>query len=87
MATDAQASQLDDANSMSEILKILKCELGANAVVGGSAIGDKYAVDVSGENPRKPAAGMRPRTTTDQKMSSSGENTTGKKQARMRPLR
>jgi len=50
---------------MSDILKILKCELGGDAVVGGPDVGDKYAVDVSGENPRKPAAVILPRTTTD----------------------
>ena len=50
---------------MSEILKILSRELGANAVVSGLDIGDKYAVDVSGENPHIPAAVILPRTTED----------------------
>ncbi|MFP6828274.1 MAG: FAD-binding oxidoreductase [Gammaproteobacteria bacterium] len=50
---------------MSEILKILSRELGANVVVSGLDIGDKYAVDVSGENPHIPAAVILPRTTED----------------------
>jgi len=50
---------------MSEILKILSRELGANAIVSGLDIGDKYAVDVSGENPHIPAAVILPRTTED----------------------
>ena len=50
---------------MSEILTILSRELGANAIVGGSEMGDKYAGDVSGENPRNPVAVILPRTTTD----------------------
>jgi len=50
---------------MSEILKILSRELGANAIASGSDIGDKYAVDVSGENPHIPAAVILPRTTED----------------------
>ncbi len=50
---------------MSEILSALARELGADAVIGGAEISDKYAVDVSGENARKPIAVVLPKSTED----------------------
>ena len=39
--------------------------LGEDAVLSGPEVSDKYAVDVSGENPHKPVAVVLPRSTAD----------------------
>jgi len=50
---------------MSEIVSTLKRELGDDAVVQSPDVSDRYAADVSGENPRKPIAVVMPRSTDD----------------------
>lgn len=56
---------MDGADVMSELLTTLSRELGEDAVLGGPDVSDKYAVDVSGENPLKPIAVVLPRSTAD----------------------
>jgi FAD/FMN-containing dehydrogenase len=56
---------MDDADIMSDILTTLSRELGEDAVLDGPDVSDRYAVDVSGENPRKPVAVVLPRSTED----------------------
>ena len=43
----------------------LRRALGEDAVLSGPEVSDKYAVDVSGENPHKPVAVVLPRSTAD----------------------
>ena len=50
---------------MSELLMTLSRALGEDAVLSGPEVSDKYAVDVSGENPHKPVAVVLPRSTAD----------------------
>ena len=54
-----------DANGEAEIISVLRRELGDDAVISGATLSDKYAVDVSGENPQKPIAVALPRSTED----------------------
>ena len=61
----ARATGMDDAEIMSDILTTLSRELGEDAVLGGPEVSDRYAVDVSGENPHKPVAVVLPRSTED----------------------
>ena len=56
---------MDGTDVMSELLTTLSRELGEDAVLGGPEVSDKYAVDVSGENPHKPVAVVLPRSTAD----------------------
>ena len=56
---------MDGADIMSELLTTLRRELVEDAVLGGPDVSDKYAVDVSGENPLKPIAVVLPRSTSD----------------------
>ena len=58
-------SSLGDTDEMSDILEILRRELGDDAVISGAELSDKYAVDVSGENPQMPIAVVLPKTTED----------------------
>ncbi|TDJ45420.1 MAG: FAD-binding oxidoreductase [Gammaproteobacteria bacterium] len=50
---------------MSELLTTLSRELGEDALLSGPELGDKYAVDFSGENPQKPLAVVLPGSTAD----------------------
>lgn len=50
---------------MSDILSTLAQGLSADAIIGGAEVSEKYAVDVSGENPQKPIAVVLPRSTED----------------------
>ncbi len=56
---------MDDADIMSDILTTLSRELGEDAVLDGPDVSDRYAVDVSGENPHKPVAVVLPSSTED----------------------
>ncbi len=56
---------MDGTDVMSELLTTLSRGLGEDAVLRGPEVSDKYAVDVSGENPHKPVAVVLPRSTAD----------------------
>ena len=50
---------------MSDIVASLRGKLGADAIIVGAELSDKYAVDVSGENPQRPIAVALPKSTGD----------------------
>ncbi|HSG66064.1 MAG TPA: FAD-binding oxidoreductase, partial [Gammaproteobacteria bacterium] len=50
---------------MSDILADLTATLGPNTVIVGPQVGDKYSVDYTAENPRKPIAVVRPQSTEE----------------------
>ncbi|MFL2554264.1 MAG: FAD-binding oxidoreductase [Candidatus Rariloculaceae bacterium] len=54
-----------DTNNSNKILTTLRRELGEEAIIAGTDLSDKYAVDISGENPRRPIAVILPKSTGD----------------------
>jgi FAD/FMN-containing dehydrogenase len=50
---------------MSDIIADLTASLGPNTVIVGPQVGDKYSVDYTAENPVKPPAVVRPKSTEE----------------------